>query len=429
MISYTLLVIESPTIARIINSFRIPSLEVIPTNGYCWKPFYDPINDQLKIKADPDRLEVRRILRNKIPWAHRVIIATDSDNAGEFIAWTLWRHFHAKNNLYRSYLNALSRNGIEEMIDSARPLSDANPGSNRNKRILYHVIQRQLEPVLGSFAWIKLALIRLFNEPIYFKKTKAIESHAVTDPYNTADVLCIARPLFSSFSEAQDALNRLFSEIPASLESGLISYPRTDQRGFYRGTLDFFYRNWVMEKPAESFLPPPLWPVIDEKHPHEAIHPLSLEIKPNHVRPYLRKRSYDLYTLIYDRTIKSVQAPFATEQTGLNMPDANANDHELMPRINNILDGLCESGVIKPSSYGNITDKLITDGWLQIKDTNGAVVPGVNLKWWLDCPPAKTAVNECLSYAAVQDDLSVNRTQLLSLLQRIIRLSEQGTKI
>ncbi len=81
----TLLIVESPTIARIIKRFEIPYLTVIATHGYCWIPRYDSSTNQLTLKADPDKRDIRNRIRDQARWAAQIIIATDYDAAGENI--------------------------------------------------------------------------------------------------------------------------------------------------------------------------------------------------------------------------------------------------------------------------------------------------------------------------------------------------------
>lgn len=467
MHSYTLLVIESPTIARIIDAFRIPSLEVIPTYGYCWNPVFDPETGNMKMKADPGRLDIRKRLSTKIPWAKRVIIATDSDSAGEFIAWSIWKHYRSRNNLYRNYLNALSYSGIEELVASATLITELNPETVEKKRQIHHIIEKHLEPAFGRYAWIKMLLIQLFSTsvsvdsfrgsgsdkeiyffsekpiPVHFNETLRIHStrkrkpFKVPDPFNTAELLCEGRSLFTSYTEVQDTLNRLFSEIPGTMEGAVISYPRTERRGFYRGTMEAFYREWLLKKPAESFRPLSLWPVIDRNNPHEALHPLSLEVKPGDVRPFVRKQAYDLYTKIYNRTIKSLQAPEPIPYTGYTVSGTGRYEERInlytdydghleqeyilhpIVRIDFVLDRLSCLGVLKPSSYGSVTDSLIEDKWLSVGIDSGEATPGKCLKGWLHRREVVETVEECTCLVENQPWNKVSCSQLLSLLQRI----------
>lgn len=114
----TLLVVESPTIAKIIDRFNLPGLEVVSTAGYSWKPRADFVKGTLKGHAGPELLPVRKRIRTAANHASRVFLATDSDPSGEFIAMCLARDLKNKR-LYRCYLNLMSPQGVADSMEKA----------------------------------------------------------------------------------------------------------------------------------------------------------------------------------------------------------------------------------------------------------------------------------------------------------------------
>jgi hypothetical protein len=116
----TLLIVESPTIAKIIDGFNLPGLEVVPTAGYSWKPHADFVKGTLKGRAGPEMLPVRNRIRTAAAHASRVYLATDTDPSGEFIAMCLARELKNKR-LFRCYLNLMSPRGVTESMGMALP--------------------------------------------------------------------------------------------------------------------------------------------------------------------------------------------------------------------------------------------------------------------------------------------------------------------
>ncbi|MFN2372580.1 MAG: toprim domain-containing protein [Cyclonatronaceae bacterium] len=116
----TLLIVESPTIAKTIDGFNLPGLEVVPTAGYSWKPRADFVKGTLKGHAGPEMLPVRKRIRTAATHASRVYLATDTDPSGEFIAMCLARELKNKR-LFRCYLNLMSPRGVTESMGMALP--------------------------------------------------------------------------------------------------------------------------------------------------------------------------------------------------------------------------------------------------------------------------------------------------------------------
>jgi hypothetical protein len=128
----TLLIVESPTIAKTIDGFNLPGLEVVPTAGYSWKPRADFVKGTLKGFAGQELLPVRKRIRTAAAHASRVFLATDTDPSGEFIAMCLAQDLKNKR-LYRCYLNLMSPRGVADSMDMAVPYQPgaAHPLLNR----------------------------------------------------------------------------------------------------------------------------------------------------------------------------------------------------------------------------------------------------------------------------------------------------------
>jgi DNA topoisomerase IA len=462
---FTLLVVESPTVARIIRKFNIPYLEVIATGGFCWLPKYNWENDQLTYKADPDKREIRKEIKAKAFFADRIIIATDTDSAGEFIAFTISRYLK-RHKLLRGHLQNLSGSSIYEMLEHVQPYHEQNVTSLKKRFICNLFIQKKMQHKLGKLAWIKLLTLNLlkndintrfflYNDPlepavIESEQNVTISIHdklQVNDvsisnryspgyPWNTAHILQNLHSPNISFRQLQDDFNHLFTLIPEELRNGLISYPRTQATGYYEQTWYDHYQYWIKTQSPETFLPNSLWQRQDKYHPHECIHPISLEFTPSEVRPLIRKKYYDIYRNIYDHHFKILQMPeqqeyyrYQLNNNSLNYP-INAFSRSLLKkgdviqpviRISDYLNYLTDYESARPSGYGAILDTLLTDGWITIK--NACIFPNQDMlaKFYSLFTSNTNLLSDSLTYIknSVHTDINWHDTKLLDVIQRI----------
>ncbi len=407
MIAYTLLIVESPTLARIINRFELPGVEALATGGFSWQPLWDTKSQQLKPKADPAWVSFRNQLKKKAPWASRVVIATDADPAGSFISYSISRFLKSVPTL-RTYIQTLTRDGIQQAIDLAsEEFFPDEFGILRNRYLIQQSLNRSLRGKLGSNPWSGLVLMYLFGgkfhyttlagsssiltlfKPVELSYNTTLEVRSVTDeaqnilrkttrPFNTSVLL---EKLFlngGSMKQHQEHLNRLFTTIPDEPGTGLISYPRTSAQGYYAETWDLSYRYWIKNNETETFLPRTLWDTLPVQIPHESLRPINPAIDPGVVRPLVRKNLYDIYTIIYNHYIKSISAASieSARKVILIQDGASRYQNEIvgdlkrdsvfrtMITISDLLNTMNAYGAARPSGFGKLFDTLIDEKWI-----------------------------------------------------------------
>lgn len=460
---YTLLIVESESIASIIRQFNIPYLEVIATNGFCWRPLYNWKKHKLELRANPEQRSVRTLLKEKAPWASRIVIATDSDSAGEFIAYSLFKYLKIPE-IQRTYLKSITPSSIQDAIDSASPYEEEPFHEMQNRFILHHFTDRVFAPYLGKMAWVKLAAIDLFSgqktvthfrdikyPDLCFNTEKPVllhfrdrvqvsktghskKNHHLKAPINTADILERAQDQFSSFEEAQQSLNHLFTFVLREYQQALITYPRTSERTYYETTWLHEYEQCIQTQPAEAFTPSAVWSKTPVKSPHEGIHPIDSRLTPEKVRPLLRKKEYDLYKFIFEHHQKAISRPVEkneyqykainTEINTFFLPESEGNYNDtaylLSPRltISLFLDHLVDSGSLKPSGFGKAIDSLLEENWIMIE--NNQLNPGFGLMTFHQKLKNSRVVNELI--ALLNNNIPVpdiNKSKLFEDLTRI----------
>lgn len=460
MTAYTLLIVESPTLARIINRFDLPGVEVLATGGFSWQPFWDPKRQELKPKADPIWLSFRNQLKKKAPWASRVIIATDADPAGSFISYSISR-FLKSVSTQRTYINTLTPEGIQQAIDQATEQSVPEDfGILRNRYLVQQSLHRHLRGKLGSNPWSKLVLMYLFEEkiplvhlsgrsstltltkPVFssYNTTLFIRSepaekqsplHKTTRPLNTSTLLEMLYLGGGSMSQHQENLNKLFTTILDEFGAGLISYPRTTAKGYFAETWDLSYLYWIGHNTTETFLPKALWDVLPVYIPHESLRPINPTVDPSVIRPLVRKNMYDLYTIIYNHYIKSISTESIGSAQKIRIWNGNnQHDNELigsmggesqvrtMITIADLLDTINAFGAARASGYGKLFDSLISEKWITC--SGNSITPGKTFdklkktgtfpwKSWLE------------GLAKLMSNQSIEVSQLKSTLDRMIQ--------
>jgi reverse gyrase len=418
----TLLIVESPTIARIIKRFDIPYLTVIATHGFCWIPQYDPSTDQLTLKVDPDKRHIRNRIRDQARWAAQIIIATDYDAAGDAIAYGIAKHLNRYDlALYRTPLQGLSIRGVQRAINRSGSLDPDNLTRRLKNRYLLNSRLKKISSKLRvEYPHVTLGLLFLLyhphahqrfispegirfrsEHPLHLPWKENVDVYALSDivdryenflPLSTADALQLIQQegKCQNYKQAQKELNRLFTRVPASLQTGIISYPRTSARGYYSSTWQRIQQNWIKTQELETFRPPSSRPIIHDKQPHESIHPLQIQHTPSYVRPLVRKKYYDLYRTLYNYHLKVIQTPNlhrAVEYRESNseyvlFTEENSakdwkNHYSLHPYMNmgDLIHRLTSWKTIRPSRIGPYMDHLLKNNLIQL-GIDGNVLPG-----------------------------------------------------
>lgn len=417
---YTLLIVESPTIAGIIQKICPPSVYVLSTDGFCWRPKYDTRTHQIKTIAVPEKREIRKELKEQSKIANTIVVAVDSDASGDFIAWSVNR-FIKSSNVKRAQLQGLSRTGIYSMLSDTAELDESQLETRLRNRFLI----RQLWSEYSEIPDLQFAgLISVFgannrfqtfldqNETIYESsapvqcnfdewigvRTEHSDNHyRSTKPLSTFDVLefLIHQQEGSSGNDSQLLLNQLFQTILPFSEESLISYPRTSARAFYSDTWADLRKQYLKRGSVNDLKPTYLQEIADSESPHESIHPIDLSLEPDFVSGELPKNIGQLYRWIYDQTIKNLSMPKPAERilvSDLNpdvvffqdSPKSEKPAESIRPCVTLSDFGvqLHELGVMKPSGFGKSVDEWISREWIQL---NGRIVtPGNHILGKLD---------------------------------------------
>lgn len=420
---YTLLIVESPVIARIVQKLAPSYVYVLATGGYPWNPVYDSEKHRIKKIADPDRGAFRKELKNQAKWASRIIVATDNDPSGDFIAWSI-ASFVSPRTVHRSYLKNLTRTGILKFLQDVQELqTDRLETALQNRYLIqnmwYHhnnlpdYYAAALAAVFGS----RLHAIHFLDEqknlyksssPIscepdnLFLLTKADNGTYwdVTYPvstYETVEFLS-SKKITRSFEDAQLLLRKLFETELSSTEEPLISYPRTQSTGFYSESWETIHSQFLQVNDSREFKPPFLRNSLSPDAAHESIHPLQLKIKPDHARKELHSDIAALYKWIYNRTLKAVSLPEVLKDVYLPqlLPDQyfypiqpikekeTPDSFTVSPcmTISDLGKELAKTGTMKPSRFGTELDRWLLKKWVTVDGT--IVKPGRKLTPYLD---------------------------------------------
>ncbi len=399
--SYTLLIVESSTIASWIRDLQLPWLEVLATDGYLWLPVYNPEKEKLSNKADPSGSKKRKKIKELSSWASRVIVAVDNDPSGDFIAWSLSRFLNIPN-IYRTTLHYLSPLSIQEQINFSTLIESDNLKAKLELRYLFNKLWRNKWGMLDP---VDSALFVLADRPesqYYRDKENRLFKSTVTNmddapldctvypdgtdyhlssPPSTFDVLQeMARYFNCTQGENSEKLYRLFTLKTGSDPLHLISYPRTASNGYYPATWQKIESISEMKKWRHSLKPQNVREIISTQMPHESLRPVDMAEASSHLNRIID----DEYRILYKIIIKSFYQSTVIHNVPLfrRGKPCPISFHLLDPVKKNINTPLqiqrcitigslgCELdmlGVTRPSAYGKQLDKWIKQDKLRRK--------------------------------------------------------------
>jgi len=400
---YTLLIVESPTIADYINHMHIPWLEVMATGGFCWYPKFDAKKLKLGKQADPKRKKLRKELKHRSEWFKKIVIATDSDPSGDFIAWTIGQ-FLPNKKLYRSYIKLLTDDSIKNQILNAVEFSqnDLKPGLEK-RFVFHHLWNRHFSIRLSEAALASLFLniqphttfsdssgqIYRANKAIHIqfatsvnpvKKNAGYHLDSAVSTYHLLEELS-SLPSFKKFN---DALDKIFDLFTARLNDELlhtISYPRTTAIGYYKSTWRWIENEWIKNYNLDKLLPAHARMFVNDGEPHESLHPTIFYQTPEILRGILKPDLYEIYQLVFKLFMKSItwkQSDYLVYQkkTKVHLYPKNnlkiKNSPIVRPvwTIESLGRRLYELGAVRPANYGSKLDKwldknlLVRDGFV-----------------------------------------------------------------
>lgn len=402
---YTLLIVESPTIAGIIQKMCPPSVYVMSTEGFCWQPKYMAKKNQIKAIADPYKLSIRNELQEQAKIAGSIVVAVDSDASGDFIAWSVSR-FIKSSNVKRGQLQGLSRESIYKMLSNTTELDENQLESRLKNRFLI----QQLWSAYSNISDIQLAgLISLFGTDQKFhsfldekrnlyKSTRPVHSqfgewitvrsdkksdfYKNQKPLSTFDVLEFIQSSGITYTlhEAQFLLHELFQTVLPFTEDSLISYPRTSAQAFYSDTWTRMRKQYLNIGPMSDLKPTYLQEIADDEEPHESINPIDLSLTPKSVAGELSQKIGSLYKWLYDQTLETLSMPFPLTRCYINdlRPDVGfyPESEEFSEKVGTIHPCVTisdlglkmnEIGVIKPSKFGKTLDEWISKKWIKLE--------------------------------------------------------------
>lgn len=404
---YTLLIVESPVLASAIREVAPQSIYPIATGGYCWFPAYNATKNNLTPKANPDKIEVRRELKEQAQWANNIIIATDSDPSGDFIAWSVAK-FLKIPVIRRAQLQNLSKAGIIQMLEEARE-TDLTYLESTLKNLFLIQSNWQKEKSLPDIDLSGLAVLfgtsgyfthfldennTLFSSsaPVYCETDEWIpirpsleQQYKIVEPLSTFNLIeqTVSHSITKGYNDAQVLLQRLFQTVLPGTKQSLISYPRSSANAFYGQTWVNFRTQFLQASLDGELKPNFLQETAPLEEPHESIYPFDLTLKPEDAAGELISSLGDLYTLIYSHTVNAITIPDSAEKTFENdlKPEVyfypvtkgykNTGEHTLRPcyTVADMGKNLYELGVCRPSGFGEKLDSWIVKKWVSIEGT------------------------------------------------------------
>lgn len=413
--AYTLLIVESPVIAEIIQK-KVPSfVYVIATGGYCWHPVYNAEKNKLTTRADPQKRKLRKELKEQAEWAGNIIIATDNDPSGDFITWSVLR-FLKSAELKRGYLQNISRNGIHKLLDEAVTFDEAHLKTRlKNRFLIRHEWFRSSVPLTLQQAGLATVLgqpgtFQTFSDEdgAIFKSSKPIlcnsdkwlttrateaeELYREEKPLSAFDVVdkFSKQSKHLSFYNIQVLLQCLFQTQLQYSEESLISYPRTSENTFYRDTWADLKDQYMKFGSVNDLKPIFLQQTPVVNAPHESIHSLNLALTPERVRGELPQDITLLYEMIHKHTMKTLKMPSLFKKVYASSAHNNVYFYPLKDRnyhktvklspaltIAELGSSLNRLGLQPASSFGKNIDKWLSEKWIILD--NGAVKAGSKL--------------------------------------------------
>ena len=156
----TLLVVESPSKARVIGKYLGSKYKVIASVGHVrdlpksrmgidvdhdYEPKYITIRGKGELLAD---------LRKKVKKADRIYLATDPDREGEAISWHLVAALKLDEmkdkEIYRTTFNEITKKAVTESLKNPRSIDINLVDAQQTRRILDRVVGYKISPLLWA---------------------------------------------------------------------------------------------------------------------------------------------------------------------------------------------------------------------------------------------------------------------------------------
>ncbi len=149
-----LVIVESPSKARAIQSYLGPQYKIMASVGHVkdlpekrlgvdikkgFRPEYEVIKGKEKV------LKELKLAGEK---ARNIYLASDPDREGEAIAWHIAEELDGKKNIYRVLFNEITKKVVEEAIKNPTTLDRARYESQQARRILDRLVGYMISPLL-----------------------------------------------------------------------------------------------------------------------------------------------------------------------------------------------------------------------------------------------------------------------------------------
>ena len=169
-----IIIVESPKKAKTINKFVDRSYLVIPSYGH----ILDLPKNEFGIYINKNKLEVKYILKNKrfiyylkkfLDRAKEVILATDPDREGEFIAWSIAK-FIKNKKISRIRFYEISPKAFFKALQNKGKIDQNLVNAQKARRYLDRIIGYTISPILWkekigtSAGRVQSAALRLIVE-------------------------------------------------------------------------------------------------------------------------------------------------------------------------------------------------------------------------------------------------------------------------
>ncbi|MEO0096588.1 MAG: type I DNA topoisomerase [candidate division WOR-3 bacterium] len=268
-----------------------------------------------KALANPQEIDMNKVSSHK---ARRVLDRL----VGYLVSPLLWKIFGQKNlSAGRVQTVALRilcerEKEIEEFVPQEYWLIFGN-FENKDKKLikglLKKIADKEIEIKNEKEAEEIIKEIEKINQFIVKKRIEKIRHYEPPPPFITATLQQEAAKILGFSSKRTMVIaQRLFEGVKLKDEMvGLITYPRTDS---FRINDDFLnkIRNYIKENYGEEYLNKEVRKFKEKKFTqgaHEAIRPTDLNKNPEKIKKYLTKDEYELYKLIYLRTLATQISP------------------------------------------------------------------------------------------------------------------------
>lgn len=408
---YTLLIVESPTLAKRLQSVVPDYVTVFSTGGFLWKPNYNPGNGHLGKRAIPDKLDSRNEFRREASHAVNVIIATDSDPSGDFIAWTIHKELHPKE-IKRAHITSVSSADLARLTGDASAIDFSNLFRRLQNRFRIRQLWTEKYP---GISMRDAGLIAVFGASIDLTEFLTEDSHpvfsnrpvtttlkhsqiaakrssrpgwVVPEPLTTFDIVARLKQSsgLRSFQDAQDLLQRTFEATNPQTGEGLITYPRTANRAFFSSTWSDLQQQWIKKRSINEFLPVQLQDIAAAWEAHDAIRPVNLDLSSDWVKTHLPSDIGVAYRMIHSHSMDCIRIPNSAASV-FSQVDGDIQFMSVSPlesiriKLRPFLSPgelgyqLCKLGVLRPSGVGSFYDDAIKRDKIAILES-GEVKPG-----------------------------------------------------